>query len=430
VHIVGLKEHKTATAAEMPIANHLPWVVCQLGAREHYALPRALHHEQLLGELITDFWAGPSSVLRHLPGAAGLRLRGRYHRDLITAQITHFNTATLCSEISDLFINHKKSPWASIIRRNERFQQNVIRYRAISRALQPQSGPLIVFAYAYSARRIFQAAADAGATKILGQIDGGPMESTLVSLLTQRHFGKTELAKGPPDRYWAAWREECDLADQIIVNSAWSWELLVNAGVDRQKLRIVPVIYETCNSMAANMRRYPAHFTRSRPLRVLFLGTVTVRKGVLEIIEAARLLHHEPVEFCLVGHDLDNIQRGTTALPNVRWHEAVPHKDVSRFFSAADVFLFPTHSDGFGLTQLEAQDYGLPVIASRNCGAVIEHGQSGLILDTVSAAAIVSALEYLLLRPEELPLMSLKARKNVRRFSREYVLPTLLRRVL
>ena len=59
---------------------------------------------------------------------------------------------------------------------------------------------------------------------------------------------------------------------------------------------------------------------------------------------------------------------------------------MSKFYKEADVFILPTLSDGFGLTQLEAQSWKLPVIASRHCGEVVRDGENGVVLEEVSAA--------------------------------------------
>ncbi len=48
-------------------------------------------------------------------------------------------------------------------------------------------------------------------------------------------------------------------------------------------------------------RHYPRAFSAERPLRVLFLGQVNLRKGVAQLLEAVRLLSGEHVEFWFVG---------------------------------------------------------------------------------------------------------------------------------
>src|SRR5262249_27758915 len=80
---------------------------------------------------------------------------------------------------------------------------------------------------------------------------------------------------------------------------------------------------------------------------------------------------------------------------NVVWHGPVPRDQTRRFYEAADVFILPTFSDGFGLTQLEAMSSGLPVIASRSCGEVVRDGVNGLILDEVSSRMIADSLRSL-----------------------------------
>ena len=47
-----------------------------------------------------------------------------------------------------------------------------------------------------------------------------------------------------PPEYWGSWREECKLADRIVVNSEWSREGLVRGGVPGEKISVIPLAYE------------------------------------------------------------------------------------------------------------------------------------------------------------------------------------------
>ena len=69
-------------------------------------------------------------------------------------------------------------------------------------------------------------------------------------------------------------------------------------------------------------------------------------------------------------------------------------------YRAADVLIFPSHSDGFGMAQVEAQAWGLPIIASRHCGQIVIDGQTGLLLDEVSPRAIAEAFSRILAQPQ------------------------------
>src|SRR5437867_5725249 len=87
---------------------------------------------------------------------------------------------------------------------------------------------------------------------------------------------------------------------------------------------------------------------------------------------------------------------------HVKWFGPVTRKQATEFYRDADVFILPTLSDGFAITQLEAQAHGLPVIASKNCGKVVENGVNGSILDEPSAACIAHAVRDCIASPDRL----------------------------
>ena len=57
------------------------------------------------------------------------------------------------------------------------------------------------------------------------------------------------------------------------------------------------------------------------------------------------------------------------------------------------MFVLPTLSDGFAITQLEAMAHGLPVVATPNCGRVVTDGEDGLIVPPADADALASAID-------------------------------------
>ena len=210
-----------------------------------------------------------------------------------------------------------------------------------------------------------------------------------------------------PPQYWEYWRKECDLADRIVVNSEWSREGLIRGGVPGEKISVVPLAYEPqIDSERLTeprlQRKYPERFTQERPLRVLFLGLINLRKGAARLLEAARILRNEPVEFWMVG-PVEISNASTIAdVGRVKWFGPVTRNQAAGFYKDADVFILPTLSDGFAITQLEAQAHGLPVIASKNCGKVVENGVNGIILDEPSAACIAAVVHDCMASPDRL----------------------------
>jgi glycosyltransferase involved in cell wall biosynthesis len=212
-----------------------------------------------------------------------------------------------------------------------------------------------------------------------------------------------------PPAYWDNWRDECALADQILVNSEWSKDALISEGIAAEKIRVIPVAYEAAGDTTSWQRHYPLAFSAERPLRVLFLGQINLRKGVAPLLEAVKLLSGEPVEFWFVGPMQVRVPQELKLHPQVRWFGVAPRLTVESYYRDADVFILPTLSDGFGLTQLEAQAWKLPVIASRYCGDVVRNGINGVILEEVSARAIAEVIRGFLRSPERLSAMSVRA---------------------
>jgi glycosyltransferase involved in cell wall biosynthesis len=372
------------------------WLSCQLGAREHYAIPRALHCAGELAHLITDAWVLPTSFLNHLPQPLFANLRDRFHPDLAQASVHAFTHSLIRFELMQRL--QKISGWKRIISRNHWFQQRAVE---LLETLTPQLNTRpILFAYSYAALELFRYAKTQGWYTILGQIDPGLLEETLVRQEHIRYPDYQSTWQPAPPQYWMNWQEECLLADRIVVNSPWSSQALRQVGLPANKIDIIPLAYNPPETASNFGRTYPSAFSAERPLRVLFLGQVILRKGIGAILEAAELLHDQPIEFWFVGYP--GIARSAKIYRNIKWIGAIPRSQTANYYQLADVFLFPTLSDGFGLVQLEAQAWKLPIIASRFCGEVVKDRVNGLILPEVTGEAIALALEFCLCNPQKL----------------------------
>lgn len=289
-----------------------------------------------------------------------------------------------------------------MLERNQWFQEQTSRWLQKQRLLTPQT---TLFSYSYAAEGAFRVAKERGWRTVLGQIDPGPVEERIViELCRAAGYGSEDLA-APPE-YWQAWEREWRLADEIVVNSRWSCEALATEGVPRDKIRVVPLAYDAPLETRGLRRDYPKEFSQRRPLRLLFLGQANIRKGVLPLLESMHLLADEPVELTIVGYsDLGELRK-LPATGNVRWRGPVPRSEAPAYYRDADAFVLPTYSDGFALTQLEAQAWRLPLIVSRRCGDVVTPGRNGLLLDEVTGEAIAKAIQEFLTRPYLLTSMS------------------------
>ena len=258
------------------------WICCQLGAREHYAVPRALRLHHALDSMVTDAWVAPGNVL----GNFRRGLRERFHDDLADARVRHSTLRLLTFEAWARIRGLRG--WERILARNEWFQQQAAKRLRDYGTAGP--GDCVLFGYSYAAKDIFRLAKRRGWRTVLGQIDPGPPEERIVAQLHSENAGPRADGQIAPPVYWEHWREECALADRIVVNSPWSERALIEEGVPPEKLRVVPLAYEPPAEAAGFSRQYPERFTSQRPMRVLFLGQVNVRKGMGPLLEAIRQL--------------------------------------------------------------------------------------------------------------------------------------------
>jgi glycosyltransferase involved in cell wall biosynthesis len=360
--------------------------------------------------LLTDAWAPPRSILR-IVGERKSEIRDRWHEELEGASVTSFNWSLIVFEI--LARARRLRGWPLILARNRWFQQKVVFF--LRSQLSTLNSQPILLSYSYTALEPFRYAKSRGWKTVLAQIDPGPEEERIVAEEVAR---VPELARGwrpAPAEYWDSWQEECNLADGIVVNSEWSRSCLVKAGVNDSKLFVIPLAYEQPEvggqrSEVGSARSYPARFTQERPMRVLFLGLINLRKGVARLLEAARILRNEPVELWMVGPVEIAIAGTVTEAGRVKWFGPATRKQAAEFYRRADVFLLPTLSDGFAITQLEAQAHGLPIIASKFCGKVVENGLNGIILEEPSATCIAHAVRDCIANPDRLERLAFASR--------------------
>ena len=371
----------------------MKWWVFQIGAREHYAVPRALAKVGMLGGLVTDFWVPTGS--RSAKFYRSQRMRDRFHPDLKEERVQSFNLRMGAFEVGLRL--RRPVGMTGVMARNERFQRLAVkRLRRL-----PAGCEVTVFSYSYAAREIFRYARSRGWQTVLGQIDPGPEEERIVREEWERETRLRADWAPAPERYWNFWREEVKLADHVLVNSEWSRECLSKDGVPGDKLRVLPLVFshdeETLGGSGGELVDVEGRPLAGRggegerPLRLLFLGQINLRKGVARLLDAMRLLRGEPVELILAGPSAID-PAAWADLPAVKWVGPVPRSRVAGYYRDADLFILPTLSDGYALTQLEAMAHGLPVLASRYCGEAVRAGENGFIIEDVSAEGIAAAI--------------------------------------
>jgi glycosyltransferase involved in cell wall biosynthesis len=257
-----------------------------------------------------------------------------------------------------------------------------------------------------------------GVRTVLDQIDAGAVHYDIVRQEEQAHPELCLARESISATYFARLKDEWNEAGTVVVNSDWSRRALVQQGVKQSKIVVLPLPFQPACE--------PRVKKSGNPLRVLWLGTLSLGKGIAYAVAAARLLKHAPVTFTFAGPPevrLENLSWPA----NCSYVGPVTRSEAPQIYKEHDIFLFPTLSDGFGLTQVEAAAYGLPVISTDCCADVVHDGVSGFVVPARDPKALAERILAFVREEQLLPKMSEAAIRRSRDFLPNRVWPEYLR---
>jgi glycosyltransferase involved in cell wall biosynthesis len=150
--------------------------------------------------------------------------------------------------------------------------------------------------------------------------------------------------------------------------------------------------------------------TPSTPV-VLFASRLIAEKGVVEFIEAARLLERQGIgaTFQVIGAPDPGNPSSISPMTLANWHQdgvvdLLGHVDgVEHFIARATIVVLPSHGgEGVPRILLEAAAMEKPVVATDvpGCREIVEHGKNGLLVPVGDVAQLAKAIELLLKDPE------------------------------
>ncbi len=204
--------------------------------------------------------------------------------------------------------------------------------------------------------------------------------------------------------------EELRLANHILVASTFTKQTLRECSFPVAPVSVVP--YGADDALPAAQRDFVS--LSGGPLRVLFVGGLSQRKGIADLFEAVELLTPH-VELTVVGRKpTADCAALNTELGKHRCIESLPREKILAEMRAHDVLVFPSLFEGFGLVVTEALSQGVPVITTpHTCGPdVLTDGEDGFIVPIRDPEAIAEKLELLHRDRERLRAMSEAARKK------------------
>ena len=171
-------------------------------------------------------------------------------------------------------------------------------------------------------------------------------------------------------------------------------------------------------------------------LLVGMVARLVAEKGYEEAFRAARVIRDRVPEarFVFIGWFEDKpdaigpdalARHGIADVAQLLGHR----RDVDRLYAAMDVFMLPSHREGFPRALMEAAAMGLACVATdvRGCRQCVEHEVTGLLVPARDPAALAAALERLLRSPEDRARMGAAGRqKAVREFDETRIIAAIL----
>jgi glycosyltransferase involved in cell wall biosynthesis len=214
--------------------------------------------------------------------------------------------------------------------------------------------------------------------------------------------------------------EELSLADVIFVPSSFVRDSLPSALMQGKTCCVAEFGSPDMSHLAMSSDEFAFHEgenTSEPPLRVLFVGSMTQRKGLADLFEAMRLLKRRDIELVVMGSPVETLEFYQRLLP-FRYEAPRPQREVFRLMHECDVLVLPSIVEGRALVQQEAMSCGLPLIVTPNAGGedLVVEGQTGFLIPIRCPEAIAEKISWFADNRPILPEMRTAARNKARQY--------------
>ena len=201
-------------------------------------------------------------------------------------------------------------------------------------------------------------------------------------------------------------REEMELADLVLAPSTFVADT-VREFHPNKLLALAPY------GVDLDFWRAGARNKGSEVLRFIYAGQISLRKGIPSLLQAWKKAELRSAELQLVGSWYLSDSRKASLPRGVTYVPACSSEELREHYRRADVFVFPSFFEGFGLVLLEAMACGLPAIASTaTAGADVLTEASGRVLPVGNLDILIETLQWFDQNRDCLPAMARTARKQ------------------
>lgn len=145
-------------------------------------------------------------------------------------------------------------------------------------------------------------------------------------------------------------------------------------------------------------------------IKLVYVGRLTKRKGIIELIQSLDYLKDKTITLCIVGTgELYSEIKQMVSKKNIKLIEAIKNTELRYLYSAAELVVVPSHYEPTGLVPLEALSCGTPVLVSNNTG--LKEIEPAFFINEIEPKSIAKSI-----------LETLQAKKLTRDHYRKYIL--------
>ncbi|PVY38675.1 glycosyl transferase family 1 [Pontibacter virosus] len=209
--------------------------------------------------------------------------------------------------------------------------------------------------------------------------------------------------------------QEMELADLVVTPSQFVRDSLPPWSLGKD-ITMSPFGSPDVQFYRGNMEK---KWDRNLPLRVLFVGSMTQRKGLGDLFGALKLLRHTPIELIVMGSLQASMDFYRKELPTFNYEPCRPHQQVLKLMQSCDLLCLPSIVEGRALVMQEAMSQGLPLVITPNTGGsdLILEGETGFLVPIQSPEAIAEKLMWFVNNRALIPEMSRKTKEHVKSYT-------------
>jgi glycosyltransferase involved in cell wall biosynthesis len=367
--------------------------VAMLGSRNHYIIPVILQNNDLLNKFYTDSYIGNKPLLEKIL----LNINKLKRSNIITKWLTRKHDTIPKDKVISFeflgikyaYLRRKAKNWEEL----EKLYENINKQfclNVVELSKKEISSFNVFYGFNGASLEIIEFCKQNKKIFILEQtLVPHKIEYEILNKEIKKfnNYEKDGIIRNTDSVLVKRELQEIMLADYIITASPFVKDLLIDLGIKSEKIALIPYGIETVKFPYKIRKR-----EKNRPLNILFLGEIGLRKGSIYLLEALKKLKPQIAVAKFAG--LVSLKEEILGRykDRVEFLGHIPKSEVKGLLNWADILILPSLAESGNFAITEALASGIPVITTKNSGSIVEDGKTGFIVPVRDSNSIKDAI--------------------------------------